>query len=167
MNHNAATCVSNVAPPPPENIITTTEEKNQGPLFSKSTPITIYSPTYDTVKTSSTIVFKYDQCVHENGIGTNLTVLTQVLAITNDKILVSNGSITNWNYTGVALLYINVNNLTSQMVTQMSDFNTVINGIEQTTPLFLLPGRYFWATWGFSEGGELLCSSPQIPFFIR
>jgi len=142
---------------PQDDVLITAEEKIQNKLFDTQNEIHLNSPGHDMVKALSFLNFERSVCADY-----------QVTIIASERILIDNGQISNYQ---ALIAWNQTNNGTAITTLALSNFYKVING-DITNTVFTgadltLGTRYYWASWSYSDNGELLCSSPQYAFYIR
>ncbi|MDH5718493.1 MAG: hypothetical protein OEZ22_12775 [Spirochaetia bacterium] len=137
-----------------DDVLSTAEEKINNPLFDTHNSISLKSPTHDTIKTTETLVFELSLCGQY-----------QTIVISSERILVDRGQIINAKEAFIGKKELNYYN--KGRTFYLNDFKKIVNGKITSELLSLDAGRYYWASWSYSEDGELVCSSPQYSFFIR
>jgi len=149
-------CSSQGSAPPGSADLTIAEEKISNPLFSSAQKIKIVSPSHEAVWAYNDATLTFDKCGS-----------TQVIALAPERLLVSENTLTNKEII-MAMKTLDTNLLTDPATIKPADLFIANNGVTTTTLFTPQSGvRYYWAVWGYSAAGDLVCSSPQYIFYLR
>jgi len=136
--------------------LTIAEEKISNPLFSSAQKINILSPSHEAVWAYNDATMVFDKCG-----------FTQVVAVAQERLLVSENNLANRAII-TAMNILETNLLSDLVAIKPAELFIANNGIPSTTLFTPQSGvKYYWAVWGYSAAGDLICSSPQYIFYLR
>ena len=91
-----------------------------------------------------------------------------MIVIADSRMIVSENELSNWEHVGAGRKNIEPKVTTNPNLEVLSEhIMEVENGVELGENFRITSGRWYWASWGFTETGEIECSSIQVPFFVR